>query len=642
MEKDKKQEPLFSEFPPVTTGQWEEKIQQDLKGADYEKKLVWKTTEGFKVKPYYTADDLNNIQDILSSVPGEFPFLRGTDSKTNQWVIAQDIESSDPVKANQQALSATERGADAVLLNASEIKTEDQLATLLNGLDLNRIYLLFNSAPNYGRLIDLVKRYAQNQGFDYNKPKITFDFDPISYVLLNGNFYNSQEEDLMQGIELLRQAEGSSGSKVLSVNGQYFHNAGSSLVQELAFALATGNEYMSWYISKGLSADEVASRIVFVFATGGNYFMEIAKLRAARLLWAQIVKQYSPVSESSSKMFIHCITANWNKSIYDPYVNMLRTTTEAMSAAIGHADIITVLPFDMNYQEPDEFSLRIARNQQIILKEESNLDKVIDPAAGSYYIENLTASIADAAWNLFLKVEEMGGMLEGIKRGNIQDEVTASAKQKKDDAANRRTLILGTNQHPNLNERMLEKIQAEETEFAEEEGALDETSVPYTRQPQFKTIEIMRLADEFEDLRLATEIWENEGNKRPAVFMLTIGNPAMRKARAGFSSGFFGCAGYHIIDNTGFGTVEEGVQASVKSEAEIVVICSSDEEYAEIGATVAQGIKNSSPDTIVVVAGYPKEIVDSLKAAGVDEFIHVKSNAIDTLYSIQKKLGIML
>jgi methylmalonyl-CoA mutase len=643
MEKEKNQGSLFSEFPPVTSEQWEEKIQQDLKGADYEKKLVWKTAEGFKVKPYYRFEDIENLKGAIGSLPGTFPFVRGTGKKDNNWIICQDIESANPSRANKLSLNATGRGADAVMLNASEIRNLEDIADMLEGVDLRRVNLCFNSAPNYGRLIDLLKECALNKGIDYNQLKVTFDFDPISYALINGNFYNSQEEDLMQGVELLRKASETISMKVLCVNGQYFHNAGSTLVQELAFALASGNEYLSWYASKGLGIDEITNRMVFVFAAGGNYFMEIAKLRAARLLWAQIVKHYNPVSDDSAKMYIHSMTANWNKSIYDPYVNMLRTTTEAMSAAIGQADIITVLPFDMNYQEPDDFSLRIARNQQIILKEESNLDKVVDPGAGSYYIENLTVSLADAAWSLFLKVEEMGGMLEAAKRGFVQDEVAASAKVKKEDVAYRRTLVLGTNQHPNLNERMLEKIQEEEEPEVNDEGVTeDEVSVPYSRQPIFKTLEIRRASDEFEDIRLATEIWENEGNKRPSVFLLSIGNLAMRKARAGFTAAFFGCAGYEVIDNSGFSSAEEGVKAALKSKAEIIVICSSDEEYTEFAAGITRSLKTASKELLVVVAGYPKEILEELKEAGVDEFIHVRSNAFETLYGFQKKLEVML
>lgn len=637
MEKDKKPGGLFSEFPSVSTEQWEEKINQDLKGADYEKKLIWKTAEGFKVKPYYRAQDLKDLKDMMASLPGQFPYTRGSSAESNAWLISQDIETADPARANEMIKDATSRGADAVLVNASGIKSAADAEKLLDGIDISKTTLCFNSAPSYAKLFRYLTENFNTFNTNIDNLKGNFDFDPLSYVLLNGNFYSSQDDDLTQGLELLKEAKDIKGLKVLSVNGQFFHNSGSTLVQELAFALASGNEYLSWYTSHGLSVDEVAPKMVFVFAVSGNYFMEIAKLRAARLLWAKIVEQYKPASEESGKMFIHSITANWNKTIYDPYVNMLRTTTEAMSAAIGKADIITVLPFDMNYQEPDDFSLRIARNQQIILKEESNLDKVVDPSAGSYYIENLTASLADAAWALFMKVEETGGMLEAIKTGFIQDEVAKSAQNKKDDIAYRRTLVLGTNQHPNLNERMLDKIQMED----DDEPIEVETSTPLN-QPVYKRLEVMRASDEFEDLRLATEIWENEGNKRPSVFMLTIGNPAMRKARAAFSAGFFGAAGYTIIDNAGFATQDEGVKAALKTDAEIIVICSSDEEYAELAGDITRTIKLSDPDRVVIIAGYPKDIIENLKAAGVDEFIHVKSNALETLYALQQKLEVML
>jgi methylmalonyl-CoA mutase len=632
MENKTKSDRLFSAFPPVSTEQWEAKIQQDLKGADYEKKLIWKTSEGFKVKPYYREEDLNGFESLLGSLPGQFPYTRGTSGDSNQWLIAQDVDSSNISEANKIAVDALSRGADAILLNVSAVTSADDLKTLLNGIDIQKAVISFNSSNSYIKLFDILSEVAGQQIKSF---KGAFDFDPISFVLLNGDFYSSQNDDLNQGAELLNKSKSIPELRLLSVNGQYFHNAGSTLVQELAFSLASGNEYLARYTSAGISIDDIAKKMTFVFAIGSNYFMEIAKLRAARMLWAKIVEQYNPTGADSGKMYIHAVTSNFNKTIYDPYVNILRSTTEAMSAAIGHADMITVLPFDLNYKDPDDFSSRIARNQQIILKEESNLDKVIDPAAGSYYIENLTASIAEQAWKLFLSIEEKGGMLEAVKSGFVQDEISASAKLKKDEIANRRTLILGTNQHPNLQERMLEKIQS----AGEDESINIET---ISKERKFKTIEIVRGADEFEDLRLATEIWENEGNKRPEVFLFTIGNPAMRKARAGFSAGFFGIAGYDIIDNPGFNSVDEGVKAAAKTNAEIIVICSSDEEYAELAADITRTIKLNDPDKLVVVAGYPKEIVNDLKDAGVDEFIHVKSNAFETLYNFQKKLEIML
>jgi len=635
MENDNMPRGLFSEFPPVSTAEWEAIIHQDLKGADYEKKLIWKTTEGFKVKPYYRAEDLVNLKAMLASLPGQFPFLRGTTNDNNHWKIAQDIETPDLVKANKLATDASSRGADAVFLNASKIKSAKDISALLKGIDLGKTMIGFNSAPSYPLLFNYLTDSIKATGIDSSKVNGMLDYDPLSFVLMNGYFYKSEEADMNEGVQLIKDAQKALPEfRVLTVNGQYFHNSGSTLTQELAFALSAGNEYLAYYTSKGLSVDEVASRMTFLFAIGSNYFMEIAKLRAARLLWAQIVNQYKPVHKQSAGMYIHSMTANWNKTIYDPYVNLLRTTTEAMSAAIGNADMITVLPFDLDYEEPDDFSLRIARNQQIILKEESNLDKVIDPAAGSYYVENLTSSLAAAAWELFIAIEEEGGMLEAIKKGFIQDEVAASAKQKKEDIATRRILALGTNQHPNLNENMLEKIQMEaDTEEVESE--------PF-RKPQYKTIEVFRGTDDFEDLRLATEIWENEGNKRPSVFMLTIGNHAMRKARAAFATSFFGCAGYTIMDNAGFASVDEGVKAALNSKAEVVAICSSDEEYAELAPEITRSIKALNPDILITVAGYPKDIIENLKNEGVFEFIHVKSNVLDTLYRFQQKLEVML
>ncbi len=633
MDKQDKPVNLFHEFPPVSTSQWEEKIQQDLKGADYEKKLIWKTAEGFKVKPYYRSEDLQNLKPMLSSLPGQFPFVRGTENGPKDWLVAQDIEFSDTIKASETGRDATERGADALIFNASHVRSGADVTTILTGISTEKTFVGFNSAASYTAHAEYLKEAL---GEDMRKLRGMLDFDPLSYVLTNGNFYRTEQEDLAEGADLLKVASGTKDLKVISVNGQIFHNAGSTLTQELAYALAAGNEYLAWYTQNGFTAQEVASRMVFHFAVGGNYFMEIAKLRAARLLWARIVEQYEPATTDACRMFIHASTASWNKTMYDPYVNMLRTTTETMSAAIGQADIISVLPFDLTYQDPDQFSMRIARNQQIILKEESSLNKVADPAAGSYYIENLTASLADAAWKLFLGVEDMGGMLEAIKQGFIQDQVSQSARQKTEDIANRRTLILGTNQHPNTKEQMLEKIQMEEDSF-------DETieSEPF-RKPVYKTLEIFRGSDAFEDLRLATEIWEDAGNKRPSVFMLTIGNPAMRKARAAFSAGFFGCAGYTIIDNTGFADAQQGIEAALASDAEIIVICSSDEEYAEVAPVIARAVKAADATKLVVVAGYPKEIIEPLKESGVDEFIHVKSNALDILAGFQKKLEIIL
>ena len=399
-------------------------------------------------------------------------------------------------------------------------------------------------------------------------------------------------------------------------------------MQELAFSLASANEYLSCITTKGIPVDDVASGLRFSFGIGSNYFMEIAKLRAARLLWATIVEQYHPENPESLKMFIHSTTSLWNKTVYDPYVNLLRTTTEGMSAAIGNTDSMSILPFDFPYKDESEISRRIARNQQLILKEESYLDKIVDPAAGSYYIESLTHSIAMHAWDLFRLIEEKGGMTECIKTGFIQDEIQRSCSRKDMEIAQRKIVILGTNQYPNPLESMsasIEKLQ---------ESLYDEL-------PVYKKLRIYRGAQAFEAVRLATEHAVAEGKKKPSVFLFTIGNPGMRKARATFATNFFGCAGYEIIDNSGFKTVEAGVKAALDSKAEIVVLCSSDEEYASVAPAACAGIKSQNKELRILVAGYPKEMVETLKAGGVDDFIHIRTNILEFLVDLQKKSGIL-
>ncbi len=645
---DQKNDKLFDTFPPVTTSEWEARINLDLKGADYQKKLVWKTSEGFDVKPYYRDEDIQSIGSI-NSVPGEYPFIRGNHALSNDWEIRQDIETNDESEANRLAVDAVKRGATGVGLVAAELETESDVEDLLAGIDPTKVSIHFGAASSYPALIKIVAANAKTQKLPVAKLKGSFDFDPVSYLLLNGDFWKSEKSDMGQVATMVRLGkELMPVMKVINVNGHYFNSAGATLVQELGFSLASGNEYLALATASGIPVDDTAQRMMFSFGVGSNYFMEIARLRAARLLWTKIVEQYNPADETSMQMHIHCNTSAWNKTLFDPYVNLLRTTTEAMSAIIGGTQSLSILPFDTFYKDPDEFSTRLARNQQIILKEEVYLDKVVDPSAGSYYIENLTQLIAEAAWKVFLQIEEKGGMVEAVKAGFVQDLVEKSAGLRLDDIANRRIIQLGTNQHPNSEEQMLEKIDfADEDEmpedeiYAEEDDEIEEEEEDEDDAPTtYKKLTLFGGSDAFDQLRLATEQFVADGNKKPSVFLFNIGSLSMRKARAMFTANFFGCAGYEILDNSGFDTVEEGVKAAKASKAEIVVICSSDEEYATLVPEIAQKLKKANKELLLVVAGYPKEILETLKKAGVDEFIHVRSNLLQTLETFQEKLGI--
>lgn len=319
-------------------------------------------------------------------------------------------------------------------------------------------------------------------------------------------------------------------------------------------------------------------------------------------------------------MVAHAATSEFNQTIFDAHVNLLRSQTEAMSAALAGVDSITVTPFDKAYKTPDEFSERIARNQQFLLKEESHLDKVVDPAGGSYYVETLTVSIAQEAWKLFLQVEENGGFLVNVNNHTVQDAVNASAEKRHTDVARRKEILLGTNQYPNINELAASKIEHNGCQCC----CHGET------EQNGKGLSAKRAASDFEDLRLATEAAQN----RPVVFMLTIGNLAMRLARAQFSSNFFGCAGYEIVDNLGFNTVEEGVEAALAKNADVVVLCSSDDEYAELAPAAFKALDGRAE---FVVAGAPA-CADDLKAVGINNFIHVRSNVLETLQAFNAKL----
>lgn len=617
---------LFDDFLPVSTEEWEARINADLKGADYQKRLIWKTDEGFDVRPYYRHEDLASM-DYLQAPPGEVPFIRGTRTGGNRWIIRQDFPSGDQGTTGKAIAESIRAGVDSVGIDASKITTHQGMSEWLRDISIEETRINFISSTSYPLTLELFVFEMQHRGLSGDTIKGSLNFDPIGYLLSHGEFYTSWDQNLDETEYLLKIAATKiPGFKVININANLFQNAGSTLVQELAFGLASACEYLAGLTDKGMTVDQVAPFMQWSFAIGPNYFFEIAKLRAARLLWTRMAEQFKPESVESLKIFIHASTALWNKSVYDPYVNMLRTTTEGMSAILGSADSVAIHPFNSSLGESGDFSSRIARNQQFVLREEAYLDKIADPAAGSYYIETLTHQIAHAAWDLFRQVESQGGLIQCIKTGFVQNEVERSRKKKETDIAQRRLIMLGTNQFPNLSEILPDRFQIEPDHAGH--------ASPYLKMKPF------RAAASFEKIRMSTEQYVKSGNKRPVVFLFTMGNLAMLRARAGFATNFFGCAGYEIIDNPGFESVEEGYAAAVSAAADIVVICSSDEEYASLVPAIAEVFNHGSAPVNLVVAGYPKEQVEHFKSLGVREFIHVRSDLLATLANFQQYLGI--
>ena len=613
-------EKLFSEFAPVSTEEWMAKITADLKGVPFEKKLVWKTGEGFNVNPFYRAEDIEGLK-TTESLRGEFPYVRGT-KKDNDWKVRQNIEVCCFKGANEKALDLLTKGVTSLgfIIKGDEVN-EENIATLLEGICPASVELNFNTCNcKAEKLIGILADYFKGKGVDAEKCYGSVNYDAFKKPLVKGK----ENSEWVEGAAaVLKAGQALPNYRVLAVNAFLFNNAGAYISQELGYALAWGNELMAKLTEAGFTADEVAKKIKFNFGISSNYFMEIAKFRAARWLWAEIVAAYKPACECACKMVAHAQTSEWNMTVYDAHVNLLRSQTEAMSAALAGVDSITVRPFDKIYQTPDDFSERIARNQQLLLKEECHLDKVVDPSAGSYYVEVLTNSLADVAWKLFLEVEEKGGFSVAVNAGEIQNAVNASNVARKKAVATRREILLGSNQYPNFTEVAADKIQ-EKGSCCCGGGHCGEATIP--------ALDFSRGASEFEALRMTTE----KSGKTPKVFMLTIGNLAMRLARSQFSANFFGCAGYKIIDNLGFDTVEAGVEAAVKAGAEIVVLCSSDDEYAEFAPAAYKALAGRAE---FVVAGAPA-CADDLKAQGIDQFVNVKSNVLETLKAFNAKLGI--
>ena len=611
-------EKLFTEFQAPTTQEWLDKIQVDLKGADFNKKLVWRTNEGFNVQPFYRREDVLKLK-TPESLPGEFPFVRGNHKDDNTWYVRQDIFADDAQKANAKALDILNKGVDSLGFCIPGDKVDAAfIDTLLSGILCECVEVNFCTCKSHTlELVNILKAYFEEKGYDKEKLVGSIDFDPIEKLVVKGKNVLKVLDDAPKIVEALKDYP---KFRCITVNSVALNNAGAYIVQELCYAMAWGNEYLQQLTDAGIDIDLAAKKVKFNMGVSENYFMELAKFRAARLLWAQIVKQYEPKCDCACKMVVNAITSEYNQTLFDSYVNLLRSQTEAMSATLGGIHSLVVTPFDLPYEQPNDFSERIARNQQLLLKEECHFGQVVDPGAGSYYIEHLTNSLAQEAWKIFLQVEEDGGFLEAAKAGKIQDVINATNAKRHADAAKRKEFILGTNQFPNF----IEKSDGKTPRKAccgcaeKEEG-------------EFKSVSSTRLAADFEDLRIHTE-----NTRVPVAFMLTIGNLAMRQARAQFSCNSLACAGYKVIDNLGFKTVEEGVDAALEAGADIVVICSSDDEYAEYAIPAFKYLDGRA---MFVVAGAPA-CMEDLKAAGIENFVHVRCNVLDTLKEYNAKLGI--
>lgn len=606
---------IFEEFPGIATNLWEEVILKDLKGADYEKKLVWQTLEGFKVKPYYRADDLQNIEHLKHN--NQFLSKRQTD---NSWCINQNICIENVADANKKALNTLQRGATSIhfFVKENSLNTFQDFNALLKDivLDAIEIHISGNEPEKY---IDFLIQYIKENQLLANNIQGSVQFHVFQEIFETGI---AQDNHLTSEIEILTKLLNKvntelPGIRVISIQGKEIHNAGSTLVHEIAYSLSMASDLMSALLDKGLNLKQILPHFQVNLATGPNYFLEIAKIRALRYSWMQMCKAFGANEQEINELHIHSETATWNMTIYDAHVNLLRATTEAMSAIIGGCNSLTVHPYNAAYGTTDDLSDRLARNLQSILKDEAYLDKVNDAAAGSYYIEQLTASMIEASWKLFIETEDAGGFIQAFKKEIVQKNIEATAKIRNSNYATRKEIILGVNQYPNINE------------------VRKEVSIPNLKQTETegktKGLGKYRGAQAYEEMRHKTDVQE----KRPVAFLLTYGSVAMRRARAQFAQNFFGCAGFEVIDNNGFTSAAEGVELAKQKKADVIILCSADEEYEALAADTLKLLSGE----ILCIAGNPAN-KEQLEQMGVKYFIHVRSNVLETLLQFQQLLGI--
>lgn len=661
---------LFEEFPPISTEEWEEVIREDLRGADYKEKLKWDTGEGIEILPFYRKGDLK----------GEAKKPIRAERKDNRWSICCAVFDQDVEEARKTAVNALQRGADALQfeikikstsgmlggdLEGTSVQTQQAFDTLLGDIKPESTGLVFDSAMASPILLAMLKN-MHNGNLSGTEISAIFSYDPYVYVAQKGQLPKREELLKNEIIGLAQNTESAKNIRPLCADARLWHNAGGTIVHELALSLAAASEYMALLTDNGIKAETAAEAIHFMMSAGSKYFPEIAKYRAVRLLWSQLLEAYEVKNKIPA--YIHAETSLWNKTLFDPYVNMLRSTTEGMSAAIGGIDSLTVHPFDRVFEQPDNFSERIAKNTQIIMQEEAYFDKVTDPAAGSYYIEKLTDKIAGEAWRLFQDIEQEGGLLKSLRNGTVQTSIESAQKQRDLEIATRGRIFVGTNQYPNPEEDTGKgkatsggfstvslkntdynfELDSESTEtidticIALNEGAAIGDLIPKLFQEDwskhnFRTVETYRGSKAFEELRLAAA----KHSHTPTVLTLPMGDKKMRKARSTFTSNFFGCAGYHIEDPIGFDTTDEAINAVKEKEPDIVVICSSDENYSQLVPELCEKIGTLQKEPVIVLAGYPKEQAEEFRKAGMDEFIHAGCNVLETLKKFHHKLGII-
>ncbi len=707
------QEKLFEGFPATSAAEWRRAAEEALAGAPFEKKLVTRTPEGIDLQPIYSREEAERLP-LRATWPGLPPYVRGPaalDSRPNGWRIAQELPYGLPEEFNPALLQDLNRGQNCVnlLLDVAtrlgldpdaglpgevggcglSLATLDDIERALRGVDLSAVPLHVPAGISALSITALLAAWLAEQGKQPSCLHGAVLSDPIAEWVARGTLPGGLPAAYSETAALTDWvARNEVGLRTVGVQASLWADAGGNAVQELGFGLATGVEYLRELARRKLPVDRAAPHFLFTYALGSNLFMEVAKLRAARLVWARAVGAAGGGAQAQ-RLVCHGRTSMWNKTVLDPHVNLLRATAEAFAGVVGGCSSLHVAPFDECFRVPDDFSRRLARNIQIILGEECQLNRVVDPVGGSWYVETLTLQLAEKAWALFQDVERRGGMAAALRAGFPQEAVAASAKERIASVETRRDGVIGTNLHPNPRERLEAVVHPDYAALAAKRAAhiVNYRTAPEAErgaevlaklvrllgapasakmatvidaflhgaslgevarvlrsgcpdEPAIARVAARRRSESFEAIRRRSEAHRERTGARPRVFLATMGPRKQFGARAEFSAGFFAAGGFETVPGKGFESPEAAAAAALESKAPVVVICSTDETYPLIVPPLVRALKAAAPAPWVVLAGLPAGQADSLRAAGVDEFIHVRANCAQVLSALQDRLGL--
>jgi methylmalonyl-CoA mutase len=658
-------------FPPATAEQWRAIVDKALRGAPFEKRLVTRLYEGIAVQPLYTADDWSSSGDP-SGFPGSSPFTRGghaSGAGTEGWAVLTEHTLPDPKQTNKAILADLMRGATAIDLHFDRtgepgivIDTLDDLDQVLDEVLPELVPLSLDAGHDAVAAAAMLAALWRRRSVPPTEARGAFDVDPIGTLASTGSLPESLEHALARLAELaIWTHERYANVTAVGIDSSPYYEAGATETQDLAAAMSTGVAYLRALTAGGMEVDAAFGQMTFTMSVGCDQFLSIAKLRAARRLWARIAEACG-ASESARTMKLRARTARRIMSQRDPWVNMLRTTVAGFAAGAGGADSVTILPFDTALGVSDDFARRIARNTQILLKEEAYVSRVTDPAGGSWYVETLTEQLAHAAWEAFQSIESRGGIAAVLSDGSLAAEIEASWAERQKNVARRKDALTGVSEFPNISEapvvrsQLTPRPQSADSKKDTPLSSIDDAiaaleagtslsavsgNLAAGSPVQITPLPLHRIHEDFEALRDAADRHKATSGAWPTIFLVNMGTVAQHTARSTFSKNFFEAGGIQALGNDGFLEPSAAAEAFRKSGAKIAILCGVDALYETDAVSFAAALKDAGV-VHLFQAGNPGVRKEDYEKAGVDEFISIGADVLSVLKSTLVRLGVAL